>query len=232
MGGGDYPKSKKKYSEDTSTSESSESSSALSSDSEDTQERRRSRRRHRDDKHKKRSGREKERGGKYRRRKSKHRKDDKRKEEKRRKKMGTDNDEDSSSSDEDLPISPKNPEVILGNILTEFPDMLGDLKQLLQMIDDGQAVDTRGIPNKTLLKILRKLFLSLNLKQNDTGVFFLPPKICPTLEVIGPFISSHLSLKGEGVMPSESRGQHATDHAKESHAAESSPKDEPSGPRR
>ncbi|KAI3957823.1 hypothetical protein MKW92_020681 [Papaver armeniacum] len=237
MGGGDYHKSKrrkskKKYSEDTSTSdESSESSSAMSSDSEDSQERRRSRRRHRDDKHKKRSGREKERGEKY-RRKSKHRKDDKRKEEKRRKRRVSDNDENSSSSGEDLPVSPKNPEVILGDMLTEFPNMLGDLKQLLQMIDDGEAVDTRGIPDKTLMKILRKLFLSLNLKENDTGVFFLPPKICPTLEVLGPFISSHLSLQGEEVMPSELPGQQATDDAKESQAAELSPKDESTGPRR
>lgn len=60
------------------------------------------------------------------------------------------------------------------------------------MIDDGQAVDTRGISNRDLVKMLKQLFLSLSLKQNDNGVFFLPPTTHPTLEVVGSLINLHL----------------------------------------
>ncbi|XWS15403.1 hypothetical protein CRYUN_Cryun35bG0094300 [Craigia yunnanensis] len=49
----------------------------------------------------------------------------------------------------------------------EFPNVGNDLKQLLQMIDDGQAVDIKGISEQSLNKHLKKLFLSLNLKENE-----------------------------------------------------------------
>ncbi|OVA10904.1 DnaJ domain [Macleaya cordata] len=241
-------KSKKKYLKDTSSSPSS--SSSLSSDSEASLEKR-SRRRHRDDKHRrniKGSRREKEkteRGQKH--GKSKRRRDGKekkRKEEKRKKRRVSDDGDSSSSGDDKSELtSPKNPEVILGYIMNKFPDMLGDLKQLLQMIDDGQAVDTRGIPNKTLMKILSKLFRSLNLKENDAGIFFLPPKICPTLEVVGPIISSHLRLRGEEVLHSGApeplqsldsnvECKQTTNHAADTQVTEPVSKDESSAARR
>lgn len=69
--------------------------------------------------------------------------------------------------------------------------------QLLQMIDDGQAVDIRGLSEKLLVKRLRKLFLSLNLKESGDHVFLLPSKASPTLETIGPLIRSQMQLKSQ-----------------------------------
>lgn len=59
------------------------------------------------------------------------------------------------------------------------------------MIDGGQAVDIKGISERSLIKHLRKLFLALNLKHND-GVFLLPSNVRPTLEVVGPMIQTSL----------------------------------------
>lgn len=56
------------------------------------------------------------------------------------------------------------------------------------MIDDGQAVDIRGLSERSLVKHLRKLFLSLNLKENGDLVFLLPSNVGPTLEVVGSII--------------------------------------------
>lgn len=60
------------------------------------------------------------------------------------------------------------------------------------MIDNGQGVDISGISNKSLVKLLKKLFWSLKLKQNENGVFLLPQMGLPTLEVVGSLLSSHL----------------------------------------
>lgn len=57
------------------------------------------------------------------------------------------------------------------------------------MIDDGQAVDIKGISEKPLMKHLNKLFLSLNLKEKGDRVFLLRPQAPPTLEVIGDVIA-------------------------------------------
>lgn len=62
------------------------------------------------------------------------------------------------------------------------------------MIDDGQAVDISGLSERLLVKHLRKLFLSLKLKQNGDLVFLLPSKACPTLERVGSIIHSHTQL--------------------------------------
>lgn len=103
----------------------------------------------------------------------------------RRKKRRSD--DESSFSDEEIG---KNPEAILASILKMFPQVSNDLKQLLQMIDNGQAVDTREISDKSLVKQLRNLFLALKLKESDPGIFLLPPAVRPTLEVVGPMITS------------------------------------------
>ena len=63
------------------------------------------------------------------------------------------------------------------------------------MIDNGQGVDVRGISDKSLAKHLKKLFVSLKLKQNETGVFLLPPVGHCTLDVIGPILCSHLKSR-------------------------------------
>lgn len=77
------------------------------------------------------------------------------------------------------------------------------------MIDDGQAVDIKGISEKPLMKHLGKLFVSLNLKEKGDRVFLLRSKARPTLEVIGPVIASHSEaseLKKGDNLPSQPDG--------------------------
>lgn len=69
--------------------------------------------------------------------------------------------------------------------------------QLLRMIDDGQAVDINGLSEKSLIKQLRRLFISLKLKEKGDQVFLLPSKASPTLDVVGPVISSHVQSAKE-----------------------------------
>ncbi|MFS7900884.1 hypothetical protein Hanom_Chr00s148048g01821111 [Helianthus anomalus] len=61
------------------------------------------------------------------------------------------------------------------------------------MIDDGQAVDISGLSEKSLVKYLKKLFLSLNLNEKGNLVFLLPSGAPPTLEVVGSVISKSKS---------------------------------------
>ena len=56
------------------------------------------------------------------------------------------------------------------------------------MIDNGQAVDVRGISDRSMVKLLKKLFLSLKLKKNDNGLFLLPTNKPPTLDIIGSLL--------------------------------------------
>ncbi|KAJ8760807.1 hypothetical protein K2173_021845 [Erythroxylum novogranatense] len=87
------------------------------------------------------------------------------------------------------------PEAVVAEMLREFPNVSDDLKQLLQMIDDGQAVDIKGISEKSLIKHLKKLFVSLNLNESGDKVFLLPPRFRPTLEVVEPLIQTHVESK-------------------------------------
>lgn len=65
------------------------------------------------------------------------------------------------------------------------------------MIDEGQAVDIRGLSERSLVKHLRRLFISLNLKENGDKVFLLPAKASPTLDIVGPIILSHMQPQKE-----------------------------------
>lgn len=65
------------------------------------------------------------------------------------------------------------------------------------MIDDGQAVDIRGLSERSLVKHLRKLFLSLNLKENGDLVFLLPSNVVPTLQVVGSVICPNVKPQVE-----------------------------------
>ncbi|CAN4109533.1 unnamed protein product [Withania somnifera] len=94
--------------------------------------------------------------------------------------------------------SKKSPEDMVKGILQEFPTLADDLEQLLQMIDDGQAVDITGLSEKLLVKRLRKLFLSLKLKETGDHIFLLPSKASPTLETVGPLIRSQMELQSQG----------------------------------
>lgn len=58
------------------------------------------------------------------------------------------------------------------------------------MIDDGQAVDIKGISEIALKKRLKKLFLSLKLKERGDRVFLLPPGASPSLDMVGHLIKA------------------------------------------
>ncbi|XP_072995216.1 uncharacterized protein [Typha latifolia] len=109
----------------------------------------------------------------------------------------------SSSEEEEEKAEIAEPQEIARSILSDFPYVAGELEQLLQMIDNGQGVDVAGLSNKSLLKLLRKLFSSLKLKQSENGVYLLPPMGIPTLDVIGPVLRTHLK-------PSDNQPQNST----------------------
>uniref|UniRef100_A0A0R0EL68 J domain-containing protein n=1 Tax=Glycine max TaxID=3847 RepID=A0A0R0EL68_SOYBN len=160
--------------------DSPSSSSSSCSDSDDSSRRRRRRRR---EKEMLRKSEEKE----ERRRKKRDR------ERKKKKKRLHDSDDSCSSEEEDEQPSVQ-PETVITEMMKEFPNVGNDLKQLLQMIDDGQAVDIKGISEKSLAKHLKKLFLSLNLMENGDRVFLLHSKARPTLDVVFPLIQSYMNM--------------------------------------
>ncbi|XP_042034403.1 uncharacterized protein LOC121780831 isoform X2 [Salvia splendens] len=175
----------------TSTADTSSSSAASSSEGEldsssKSRKRRRDRDRHREEKRKsKKSRRDEEKSKK----KKKHSRRDREKHKRRdrRKRRYDSEDESGSGSDSEL----ESPESVVGFILKEFPGVAGDLEQLLRMIDEGQAVDISGLSEKSLVKHLRRLFISLHLKENGDKVFLLPDKASPTLDIVGPVILSY-----------------------------------------
>ncbi|EHA8590694.1 putative Chaperone protein dnaJ 11, chloroplastic [Cocos nucifera] len=178
-------------------------SSSSSSDSESPEGRRRTKKRERSSRHKDISSRRKSRhrsgkGSRESSRKRKSRSEDKEERRKRRHKKKSRTTPDSpslspSSSDVCDPES-SDPEALVRLIIRRYPHVAGDLQQLLQMIDNGEGVDISGISNKSLVKLLKKLFWSLKLKQNENGVFLLPQMGLPTLEIVGSLLSSHLKL--------------------------------------
>ncbi|XP_052730897.1 uncharacterized protein LOC108326363 [Vigna angularis] len=116
----------------------------------------------------------------------------KRRDKERKKRKRLHDSDDSSNSSEDEDEQPRVlPETVITEMMREFPNVGNDLKQLLQMIDNGQAVDIKGISERSLAKHLKKLFLSLNLKENGDRVFLLSSKGRPTLDVLGPLIHSY-----------------------------------------
>ncbi|KAJ6348861.1 hypothetical protein OIU77_006445 [Salix suchowensis] len=233
-------RTKKKHREDTPTSPSS------SDDDEDTDssiERRRSRHRHRgrsDGSSRRDKERKRDKEEKRRRRKDR---DGERKRRKSKKRRGYESESSASGSaleDREIDRVRLNPGDVVKEMLSEFPNVGGDLKQLLQMIDDGQAVDIKGISERSLIKHLKKLFISLNLKENGDRVFLLPPKAGPTLEVVGPLIQACAEPKEQQVdhsipsrdvdsMPPDAEHKQETD---DNNVAVPSSRDDASAPRR
>ncbi|KAL0351381.1 UNVERIFIED_CONTAM: hypothetical protein Scaly_1526800 [Sesamum calycinum] len=121
-----------------------------------------------------------------RRDREKHKRRESGRERKRRRNDSDDNSEFESDNESSSPLD------VIEYVLKEFPAVAGDLEQLLRMIDDGQAVDIRGLSERSLVKHLRRLFISLNLKEKGDLVFLLRDKASPTLDVVGPIIRSHL----------------------------------------
>ncbi|KAF9661634.1 hypothetical protein SADUNF_Sadunf19G0089200 [Salix dunnii] len=234
-------RTKKKHREDTPPSPSSSDD-----DDEDTDssiERRRSRHRHRGrsdgisrrDKERKRDKEEKRR-----RRKDRDAERKRRKSKKRRDYESESSASGSALEDRDIGRVRVNPGDVVKEMLSEFPNVGGDLKQLLQMIDDGQAVDIKGISERSLIKHLKKLFISLNLKENGDRVFLLPPKAGPTLEVVGPLIQACAEPKEQQIdhsipsrdvdsMPPDAEHKQETD---DNNVAVPSSRDDATAPRR
>ncbi|KAK4359087.1 hypothetical protein RND71_021316 [Anisodus tanguticus] len=185
----------------TSSSQSSSESDGQIDSSDDNEKRRK--RRHKRRREEERCRRSSSRSDKHRertKREGKHRKKRKHSSSRRSKRKYSDSSESDSGSGSDSDDSqPKqsreSPEDVLKGILQEFPTVAGDLEQLLQMIDDGQAVDIGGLSEKMLVKRLRKLFVSLNLKETGDHVFLLPSKASSTLETVGPLIRSQMQLQ-------------------------------------
>ncbi|XP_008807128.1 uncharacterized protein LOC103719586 [Phoenix dactylifera] len=202
--------SNRKSRDDRSSCSSSSFSSSSFSDSESPERRRRrTKKRERSSRQKDSSRRRKSRhrSGKDSRessRKRKSRSEDKEERRKRRHKKKSRTTADSPSlspfSSDVSDTESSKPEALARLILRRYPDVAGDLQQLLQMIDNGQGVDISGISNNSLVKLLKKLFWSLKLKQNENGVFLRPQMGLPTLKVVGSLLGSHLK-PGDGHHP-------------------------------
>ncbi|XP_019453044.1 PREDICTED: uncharacterized protein LOC109354778 [Lupinus angustifolius] len=175
---------------------SSSPSSSSDSDSDSHSSRKRRHRREKE-RHRRSDGKESRRREKDEKRKKRRDRDSK---SRKRKKRLSDSDEDGDSSEEDR--FRVQPQIVLRQLMMEFPNAGNDLKLLLQMIDDGQAVDIKGISERSLMKHLKKLFLSLNLKENGDRVFLLPSEARPTLDVVGPLIHSYMNPVKEDADPS------------------------------
>ncbi|GAB2271942.1 hypothetical protein Dimus_006770 [Dionaea muscipula] len=165
----------------------------------DDDERRSSRRREKDRRRKNKYSKRKEKRERERRDdgERKRRKDGERRQRREYKRRVSESDEESesgSAGDDHLrdDKSRVSPEIVARDLLKEYPGVACDLKQLLQMIDNGQAVDIKGISEKLLIRHLKKLFLSLKLKENGDGVFLLRSNARPTLEIVGPLLSSQI----------------------------------------
>ncbi|KAK9070996.1 hypothetical protein SSX86_009564 [Deinandra increscens subsp. villosa] len=198
-------KKKQRYLEEDSFSSSSPSSSSSESDDESSSKRHKSSRKHRRSSERSSSRREKEkRREKRRRRKSdrdrKKGSSGRRSKNREGKRKVSDSDADSEEKERELSddngnLPVNDPVDVVKYILEEFPAVADDLEQLLRMIDDGQAVDISGLSEKSLVKYLKKLFLSLNLNEKGNLAFLLPSGGRPTLDVVGSVITK---LKSQG----------------------------------
>jgi hypothetical protein len=70
------------------------------------------------------------------------------------------------------------------------------------MVDGGQAVDIKGVSERSLMKHVKKLFISLGLKESGDRVFLLTSNARPSLEVVGPLIHAHIEPKEQRNDPS------------------------------
>ncbi|KAI3464401.1 hypothetical protein Pfo_021064 [Paulownia fortunei] len=221
MGGHSRKSRNRKPSPEPSTSTTSSSAATSSSDDLESSSKLRKRRRDMDcDREEKRRSKKSRRNDERSKKKKKHSRRDREKHKRREeKKRRYDSDEESGSGSDS---ESESPEGVVKYILKEFPAVAGDLEQLLQMIDEGQAVDIRGLSERSLVKHLRRLFISLNLKENGDQVFLRPHKASPTLDVVGPIIRSHVQPQKEldhldsqrdahSVLPDSEQG-HVTDN--------------------
>uniref|UniRef100_A0A0D6R351 J domain-containing protein n=1 Tax=Araucaria cunninghamii TaxID=56994 RepID=A0A0D6R351_ARACU len=208
-------RSRKKNSRRRSKHDSYTSSDSSSTDTEEERRIRKKKRGHRDKKsHKSRKAERSEESsdegsseGGYRRRRERKRKMKGRSEHRERKggkndrkrrhvAYSSDEEESGSSSAADVDRRDRNvdvPQKLVQLILKKFPSVKQELRQLLKMMDDGQAVDIQDISSKSFLKLLKKLFQSLNLKRTGKGLYLLPKGASSCLEVVGSVIECNSS---------------------------------------
>ncbi|KAG0464090.1 hypothetical protein HPP92_019725 [Vanilla planifolia] len=200
--GKDRDAKRRRTSVTSSSPSTSSSSSSSSSDSENAEEKRR-RRRHRN---KRSRHREKD---MHRTRDEEARRSSRKKKRKRRKRSPSDSGDDSSFSGGDfLDREEMGPEDVIRLILENFPDVAHDVSQLLQLIDSGQGVDIKQVSDKGLVRLLKKLFISLNLKRDEKGIFFLPTTRIHTLEVIGSTFYAHIKPREDDSIDTVSPKRH------------------------
>ncbi|XP_071722974.1 uncharacterized protein [Rutidosis leptorrhynchoides] len=229
---------KKKYADDSPTTESS-SPSPSSSDDDDSSDRRHHS--HRKDRRRREKEKRREREEKRRKRKERERKKKREKMVKRKRDYDSDDGSGSGSGSELEAASRKiDPKTVLSDMLKEFPSAANDLKQLLQMIDDGQAVDIKGISEKSLNRHLKKLFRSLNLKEKGDRVFLIRSNAPPTLDVVGTLIQNHVGPTEQNIdhsspvniqdsiLPEAQHGEAVPDN----NVSAPGPEDESSAPKR
>ncbi|KDP47085.1 hypothetical protein JCGZ_03893 [Jatropha curcas] len=229
-------KTKKKHREDTPTSPSN-SDDDESETSDERRLRHKKDRRSSDGTSRREKEKKRERRRKRRERKEKEieREKDRKRRKSRKKRVYNSESRSSSGSDsEELRGQLVKPEDVVKVMLKKFPNVGGDLKQLLQMIDDGQAVDIKGISERSLIKHLKKLFISLNLKENGDRVFLLPSNACPTLEIVGSLILAHSESKVQQIddTNSEPPAAEVKQLSDDSNLSMPSPIDNSSPPRR
>lgn len=117
----------------------------------------------------------------------------------------------SSGDDNSGPERPGyDPQTIIRHVLNQFPGVGPDLLQLLQMVDDGQAIDIKELSERSLVKNLKKLFMSLKLIESGRKVFLLPSNGNPTLEVVGSILRSHVDPKENDDHPISAYEVHST----------------------
>ncbi|MCO5597957.1 hypothetical protein L7F22_052045 [Adiantum nelumboides] len=91
------------------------------------------------------------------------------------------------------------PQEVAFAMLCKFPELANDLKQLLKMLDDGQAVDLTGLTNEHVAAYLKQLFQSLLLQKTVQGLYFLPDGASrKTLDVLSSVLSSSEQIKNSG----------------------------------
>ncbi|PRQ37044.1 putative DnaJ domain-containing protein [Rosa chinensis] len=223
---------RKKHLPETSDDDSP-SSSPSNSDESDRSSKRRRRHRHRsDDGSRREKARRRERREKRRSKREARRSKSKTKTKKKKRDYDSGSGSSSGGGDSEPERSRVEPREVLRDLFSEFPNVGDDLKQLLQMIDSGQAVDIKGISERSLIKHLKKLFLSLDLKESD-GVFVLPSNVRPTLEVVGVMIPTSVDLKSSlNEMHSEQRDEEYKQVVGDDNMASPCPEDNVAGPNR
>ncbi|CAI9095841.1 OLC1v1031864C1 [Oldenlandia corymbosa var. corymbosa] len=79
-----------------------------------------------------------------------------------------------------------------GRFQLDFDDICGELMNCQWAVVGVHCSQLARRRRRALIKHLRRLFFSLNLKETDEHAFILKSKQQPTLKVVGPIIRDHV----------------------------------------